>query len=120
VKLLLSTYTILLWLNEYYEITPEFVSHRKGIVHRTQEKYKLENLRKIIVNNTLFGEMFNFGTVSFFDIRLNKYLDMYLIHNPDRYANIFKKLIPDIEVKEDRIWLPYMKKLKMPNENRED
>jgi len=45
---------------------------------------------------------------------------MYLIHNPDRYANIFKKLIPDIEVKEDRIWLPYMKKLKMPNENRED
>ncbi len=120
VKLLLSTYTILLWLNEYYEITPEFVSHRKGIVHRTQEKYKLENLRKIIVNNTLFGEMFNFGTVSFFDRRLNKYLDMYLIHNPDRYANIFKKLIPDIEVKEDRIWLPYMKKLKMPNENRED
>lgn len=120
IKLLLGTYAILLWLNEYYEITPEFVSHRKGIIHRTQEKYKLENLRKIIVDNTLFGEIFNFGTVSFYDIRLNKYLDMYLIHNPDRYARIFKTLIPDIEVKEDRIWLPFMKKLKTPTENLEN
>ncbi len=120
IKLLFGTYTVLLWLNEYYEITPEFVSHKKGIIYRTQEKYKLENLRKIIIDNTLFGEIFNFGTVSFFDIRLNKYLDMYLIHNPDRYARIFKTLIPDIEVKEDRVWLPFMKKFTMPAEDPKD
>jgi len=120
IKLLLGAYAVLLWLNEYYEITPEFVTHKKGIVHRTQEKYKLENLRKIKIDNTLFGEIFNFGTVSFYDIRLNKYLDMYLIHNPDRYANIFKKLIPDIEVVEDRVWFPFLKKGKAPLESLED
>lgn len=110
IKVLLSIYIVLMWLNEYYEITPDSVIHKKGIIFRKTELYRLDKLRAINVQDTFLGELFNFATVSLYDMRLNKDLDMYLIHNPERYVKILKSLRPDLEMKKDRISLPFMSK----------
>jgi len=109
-EMFLDIYVILKWLNEYYEITPEHIVHKKGIIFRKTEQYRLDYVRAMDVEDTLLGEIFNFATITLYDIRLNKYMDMYLIHNPDRYAKILKTLRPHIEIKKDRTWLPFLPK----------
>lgn len=109
-KILLSIFIVLRWLHEYYEITPEYVIHKKGIIFRKSEQYGLDKVRMMDVQDTFIGELFNFATITLYDIRLNKYLDLYLIHNPQRYAKILKTLRPHIEIKTDRIRLPFLPK----------
>jgi hypothetical protein len=38
-KSVLTFYAIMQWLCEYYEITPEFIYHRRGAIFKTEEKY---------------------------------------------------------------------------------
>jgi hypothetical protein len=109
-KIFFSAYIVLLWLNEYYEITPDYIIHNRGIIFRKSEQYRLDYVRAMDVEDTFLGEIFNFATITLYDIRLNKYLDMYLIHNPRRYAQIIKTLLPQIEIKKDRVRLPFMPK----------
>lgn len=108
-KIALGCYVVLLWLNEYYEITPEHVTHRKGLIFKKQEQYRIDHIRRIEVEDTFLGELLNYATISIYDIRLNKYLDMVLIHNARRYAKVFQELRPNIEMKEDKVWIPLVK-----------
>lgn len=108
-KIIVTSYVVLEWLNEYYEITPEYISHKYGIIFKKQEHYRIDTVRRIEVHDSFLGEVFNFGTIVLYDVRLNKYLDMYLIHNPRRYAKVIKEIKPTIEVKEDHVWLPMQK-----------
>lgn len=108
-KILVGCYVVLLWLNEYYEITPEFVVHKTGLIFKKEEHYRIDHIRRIDVEDSFLGELFNFATVTLYDIRLNKYLDMYLIHNARRYAKVFQQLRPNIEITEDHVWLPFIK-----------
>lgn len=109
-KILLSTFIVLLWLNEYYEITSESVIHKQGIIFRKTEQYALDKIRVMEIKDSFIGELFNFATITLYDIRLQKYLDMYLIHNPQRYTHILQALRPHIEIKKDRVRLPFMPK----------
>lgn len=110
IKISLSIYIVLQWLNEYYEITPEFIFHKKGIIFKKSEQYRLDHVRAMDVQDSFLGELLNYATVTLYDIRMNKYLDMYLIHNPKRYANVLQELRPHIEIKKDRVALPFMPK----------
>lgn len=120
IKIGLSVYVVLEWLNEYYEITPEVIMHKKGFIFRKTEKYNLDKVRRVSIQSTFLGEIFNYATVSLYDIRLNKYLDLYLIHNPERYVKILRMLCPDLEVKTDKIRLPFMPDREPSNELKED
>lgn len=102
-KVVIDALAILLWLNEYYEITPEYIIHKKGILFRKTEQYRIDHVRVMDVADSFFGELLNYGTITLYDIRLQKYLDMFMIHNPRRYAKIIKTLRPEIEIKEDSI-----------------
>lgn len=102
-KILTTMYIVLQWLNEYYEITHDAVIHKKGIIFKKTEKYKLDNVREITITSGLWGQIFNYGTITLFDIRKQKYLDMYLIHNPNRYVRVFEQLKPDIEIEREDI-----------------
>lgn len=110
IKIFTSIYVVLKWLNEYYEITPEFIVHKQGIIFKKSDHYKIELLRRVSVQDSFLGQLLNFATITLFDIRLNKYLDMYLVHNPNRYAKILKQLKPEIELIEDRVWMPFKAK----------
>lgn len=109
-KTVITAYVVLRWLNEYYEITPEYIIHKHGLIFKKQEHYRLDHVRRIEVQDSFLGEMFNFGTITLFDIRFNKYLDLYLIHNARRYAKVLKQLLPHLEMKEDHVWVPFTHK----------
>ncbi|MFI5265141.1 MAG: PH domain-containing protein [Candidatus Levyibacteriota bacterium] len=105
-KIVISCYVVLQWLNEYYEITPEYIVHKHGIIFKKQEHFRLDHVRSMNIQDMAIGELFNFATITLFDLRLNKYLDMYLVHNARRYAKVLKQLRPNIEMKEDHVWNP--------------
>lgn len=110
IKIIITTYVVLKWLNEYYEITPEVVIHKSGLIFRKTEQYDLDKVRMMDIGDTFLGELFNFATITLYDIRLNKYLSMYLIHDPERYAHVLNILLPHIEIKKDKVRLPFMPK----------
>jgi membrane protein YdbS with pleckstrin-like domain len=94
-KTAMTIFVLLQWLNDYYEITPELITHRKGILFRHEEKYPLVHMRIVEYNQGFFGKLLNFGTISLLDpIRIER-IDLYQIHNPVRYAAILEEQLPD-------------------------
>lgn len=110
IKIVLTIYVVLQWLNEYYEITPEYIYHKKGIIFRQEKQFRIDQIRRLDVRDSLIGEIFNFATISVFDQRLNRLLDMYLIHNPIRYIKILQQLKPTVEVEDEKTRLPFLPK----------
>ncbi|MDO8619281.1 MAG: PH domain-containing protein [Candidatus Daviesbacteria bacterium] len=100
-KILTTIYIILQWLNEYYEITKDAIVHKSGIIFRKVEHYNLANVRTMTITSGILGQMLNYGTITLFDLRMQKYLDMYLIHNPKRYIKVLEQLRPNIEFKKE-------------------
>ena len=94
VKIFLTLYVVLYWLNEYYEIHPDKIVHRNGIIWRKEEQYPLRQIRLIKMEQGTLGKLCNYGTLELFDWDLNKYTMMYLIHNPQRYVEILEGLTP--------------------------
>ncbi len=107
IKIILSSYVVLQWLNEYYEITTDSIIHRKGIVFKQMEKYDLGKVRSIGISDNLLGQFLNFATITLFDIRMQKYLDLYLIHNPKRYIHVLEVLKPNLEAKSEETHIPF-------------
>jgi membrane protein YdbS with pleckstrin-like domain len=97
----LSIFIVLQWLNEYYEIMLDKVVHRKGIVYRNEKTFSLKQVRQVAMNQGFLGELFNYGTITLTDIRLNRKMHMHMIHNPRRYLKILEDLIPDVEEETD-------------------
>lgn len=92
-KIYLTIFIILTWLNEYYEITPREVIHKRGLIWRKVERYEFDYVRYVNLDQGIFGRMFNFGTISLVDIRKNIFMHMYQIHNPHKYIHIIKDLV---------------------------
>lgn len=96
VKTLITLFVILQWLNEYYEISASFIQYRRGLIFRKLDNYPTEDIKFIEVQQGLFGRMFNFGTITLMNIRRVKYVEMYLIHNPLRYAQVIEEVVPHL------------------------
>lgn len=94
-KLFFTIYIILSWFNEYYEVTPNVVIHKKGFFKRDEEELRLSIVRALKLYQGFGGRIFNFGSIELFDERRNKRMELYLIHNPHRYINIIEKLIKE-------------------------
>ncbi len=107
-KVFTTIYVVLQWLYEYYEITPDEIVHKNGIIFRKVEKYRFDNVRAVSLSENFIGEMLNFGTITLYDLRMQKYLDMYLIHNPSRYFKVIKSLNPNIEYKTEDTIVPLL------------
>lgn len=95
-KLFLSLFVILLWLNEYYEITPTQIIHRSGIIFRHEERYELATMGSINVIQGIISKFLNYGTLYFFNRTVRKYVYFPLIHNPIRYYRIIESLLPPV------------------------
>lgn len=91
-------YVIVQWLEEYYEITPKEVVHRKGFIMRKEEHYTLDHIGSIKIEQGLFGRIFNFGSLKLFDWALEEDVYIYLIHSPLKYNRILQTLIPEADI----------------------
>lgn len=96
-KITLSIYAILEWINEYYEIWPNLVIHKRGFIFKHEERHPYTHIKSIKVEQGFLGKNFGFGTITFYDWYLEKYTFLYLIHNPLKYFNIIENLIPRTE-----------------------
>ena len=96
-KLILSAYIILDWLNEYYELTPKSLIYRRGIIFVKEEHVNFSDIRKIVLQQGLFGRILNFGTIEIYDFLMKKTMNVFLIHNAIRYEKILLDLIPEVE-----------------------
>lgn len=103
IKFLITIFVIWQWLSEYYEIDSDAIYHRKGVIFKTEERYPLQHIQFIEVQQTVIGKFLNYATISIYDQRRNKYEDMYMIHNPMRYARIIEELLPDSDEKKKLI-----------------
>ena len=96
-KTALVLFVIIQWLNEYYEITPKEVIYRKGFLFVKEERHRLDHLGSMKIEQGFWGRLFNYGTVVFFNWELERNISLYLIHNPLKYHNILKTLLPEVD-----------------------
>jgi len=94
IKIFLTTFIILRWLNDNYEITPEVLIHKRGIIWQKEERYKLVHVKSFGLEQGILGKIFNYGTLRFYDWFLRKDYAIYLIHNPRKYLRILEDLLP--------------------------
>jgi len=96
-KLTLFIYTIYRWVTEYYEITPYKVIHRKGLFFQKKEMYYFKHISAVNYDQSFFGRMFNYGSLTLHDWELEKDVCLYLVHNPKKYYLLLKKLNPSMD-----------------------
>jgi membrane protein YdbS with pleckstrin-like domain len=94
---ILTIYIIMQWLSEYYEISPYAVTHKRGVLFKKADRYNMQNIKQMKVEQGVVGKLLNYGTVVLFDWRLSKYAELYAVHNPMRYTKILEKLLPFID-----------------------
>ncbi len=93
-KIIITVYVILLWLNDYYELTTELVVHRHGIFWQKEDSFKVTHIKNFGIRQGIFGKLFNYGTLHFYDWFLKQEYTLYLIHNPRKYLKILEELLP--------------------------
>ncbi|MFH1833197.1 MAG: PH domain-containing protein [Candidatus Levyibacteriota bacterium] len=102
-KILVTIYIVLSWLNEYYEITPNSVRHHSGIIFLKREQFSLNDIQSVILEQSLAGRLLNFGTLRLFDWKWRKHQNLYAIHNPIKYLEIIESLLPGVDQEESII-----------------
>ena len=107
-KIILTIFIVLQWLNDYYEITPEVVTHRWGIIWQKDDSFKITHIKNFGVRQGIWGKMFNYGSLHFYDWFMKREYSIYLIHNPRKYLKILEDLLPfadeDRELVRDHIF----------------
>lgn len=97
----LTIYATLYWINDYYELTSDTLIHKKGLINRKIERYPLDNLTYLNVEQGFLGSLLNYGTLTFLSPRREKLLELYLIHNPNKYLEVLESLKPNFGEVED-------------------
>lgn len=85
---------VLKWMCEYYELYPDCVIHRKGIIFQTKERHPLRDMSSCALEQGLFGRLLNYGSINLYDMYNMKHITMCAVHNPSRYFKIITSLIP--------------------------
>ena len=100
-KVALTIYIVMRWINEYYEIWPDMLIHRSGFIFRKEERHPFSQMRSVKVEQGFFGKFLEYGTISLYNWYLKTDTALYLIHNPIKYFHIIEELIPKTEKERD-------------------
>ena len=101
IKIILTLYIVLQWINEYYEITPERIVYRRGIIWRKVDEYDFVHIRSLGIEQGLFGRVFNFGSLRVFDRGVYKYYYLNYLHNPLLYFDLLRQLLPEADIEKE-------------------
>ncbi len=96
-KSLLTIFIVLRWINEYYEIYPNSVSHKSGIIWVKKEQFTLRDIQSVRIEQGLIGKILNYGNLSLFDWKMRKHEHLYNIHNPMKYLRVIETLLPKFD-----------------------
>lgn len=101
IKAGITIFLITEWLNEYYEISADKIIYRRGIFFRKVEEFPLADVKFVEVQMGTIGKMLNFGSITLYNYRSVRLKQMYLIHNPNRYAHVIEDQVPNLVVRKD-------------------
>ncbi len=94
VQIYLTLFVVVQWVNEYYEISKDMVTHRRGFIWKKEDQYPLRHIRLVRIEQGIIGRIFGYGTIELLDWDLAKYTTLYLVHNPMKYFYILEGLLP--------------------------
>lgn len=100
-KLGITLFIVLQWLNDYYEITPTSVIHKYGLIWRHIQEHPFKHIRSIKISQGAFGKLLNYGTLEVYNWDMQEYVTLYLIHNPQRYLEVLQSLVPETDQQKD-------------------
>lgn len=101
ILVLLKTYLMIvvtiMWIEEYYEITPKEVIHKNGFIFKVEERHKLSHIGSVTLDQGFLGRVFNYGTLRLYNWTQEKNIYLYLIHNPRKYHHILETILPEAD-----------------------
>lgn len=107
VKMIITIYVVLQWVNEYYKITPNEVIHKRGFFMKREEANKFEHLSSLRLEQGFLGRIFNYGTIRLTNFVTEKNVYLYLIHNPTKYKEVLDELMPALD-EEKKVFREHM------------
>ncbi|MDO8658510.1 MAG: response regulator transcription factor, partial [Candidatus Levybacteria bacterium] len=81
------------WNSEYTEISKEGVVKHSGILHRKEQKYACNFVEGAKLDQSLFGLLFNYGTIELYDPALKEQVYLLNIANPKKYSEIIQNIV---------------------------
>jgi hypothetical protein len=97
IKMGMMLFVIIQWLEEYYEINPQDIVHKQGLIFRKEERYALKHLGTITLQQGALGSIFHYGTISLYDWVDGRHVYLYLIHNPRKYHKLLQRIVPEAD-----------------------
>lgn len=91
VSLIIFIYLLLSWNYEYYIISPHSISSNSRIILRKTQNIDVPGIRSIIVNQGLFGRIFNYGTLTLESPLLKENFLIKNVPSPSRHAGLIEK-----------------------------
>lgn len=96
-KMFIVFWVLLEWVNNYYEITPKEVIHKRGFLFKTESRDTLEHLGTLVLQQGLLGRIFNYGNIRLNNWMHNRTVTLYLIHNPRKYHHVLQSLLTKVD-----------------------
>ncbi len=90
----------LTWVNEYYEVSPGQIIHKRGILIRKENTYTCQHIQTIDLDQGFIGRIFNYGTLTLYSPALEDKIYLNNIDKPQEYIEKIKKIL-DYEVSEN-------------------
>ncbi len=85
---------VLKWVSEFTEISKAGVIKHRGIILKKQQKYACSFIEGIKSSQSLFGALFNYGTIELYDPTLKEEIYLSNIPNIKENSEKIQKLIP--------------------------
>lgn len=98
-ELILILFVVLKWASEEYEIRDDTIIHRKGVLTTTEENYSLRSLGNASITQSIFGKIFNYGTIKLYSPLLKQDYFINNVHNPKQ---ILSSLEDDLSEKQSK------------------
>lgn len=93
-KMFIVFWVLLEWVNNYYEITPKEIIHKRGFLFKSEERDTLDHLGTLAIKQGMLGRIFNYGTIELHNWMHSRTVMLYLIHNPMKYHHVLQSLLP--------------------------
>jgi len=83
------------WANNIYEVRDDSIIHRQGIFNIKEDIYTLRSLSSVTIEQSIWGKLFNYGTIVLYSpIHKTNYY-MINVHNPKKIADTFYDNLED-------------------------
>lgn len=79
------------WIGVEYILRTDEIIIKKGILKLKETTYEIANLQSMSINQSLFGRLFNFGTIRLFNPVLKEEVFIENIPNPSFYGKFIQK-----------------------------